>query len=76
VKNRYAYSIEDGLLCWFGYISYLIESVTRGEKSTNMRIAKVKQCFYDFYKYSHLDEIEKKKVDEYTWFMLVERSTG
>jgi hypothetical protein len=31
-----------------------------------MRMTKAKQCFYDFYGYSNLDEIDKKKkVDEY-----------
>jgi hypothetical protein len=37
------------------------------------RIAKARQYFYDFYGYSHLDEIgKKKKVDDYEGFMLVE----
>jgi hypothetical protein len=37
------------------------------------RIVKARQCFYDFYGYSQLDEIsKKKKVDEYAGFMLVE----
>jgi hypothetical protein len=37
------------------------------------RIAKAIQCFYDFYGYSHLDEInKKKKMVKYAGFMLVE----
>jgi hypothetical protein len=37
-----------------------------------MRMRKSKQYFYDFYQYSHLDEIDKKKnVDENAWFILV-----
>jgi hypothetical protein len=38
-----------------------------------MRLGKARQCFYDFYGYSHLDEIEKKKkVEEYAGFVMVE----
>jgi hypothetical protein len=41
--------------------------------SVHERIAKAKQCFYEIYGYSHLDEIEKKKkVDEYGGFVMVE----
>jgi hypothetical protein len=72
IKNKYAYAIDDSTLCWFGCISYLIEPPKKGE-SVNMRMTKARECFYDFYDYSHLDEIEKKKkVEEYTRFMMVE----
>jgi hypothetical protein len=72
VKSKYGYSIDDGGLCWFGCISYLIEPPKSGE-SVNMRMTKARQCFYDFYGYSDLDEIDKKKkVDEFAGFMFVE----
>jgi hypothetical protein len=32
-------------------------------------MTKGKECFYNFYGYSHLDEIDKKKVDEFAGFM-------
>jgi hypothetical protein len=72
VKNHYAYSIDDSALCWFGCISFLIDPPNLKE-SVHERIAKARQCFYDFNGYSKLDEIDKKKkVEEYTGFMLVE----
>jgi hypothetical protein len=43
------------------------------KESVQERITKVRHCFYDFYGYSNLEEInKKKKVDEYAGFMLVE----
>jgi hypothetical protein len=71
VKNKYAYSIDVSALCWIGCISYLIEP-PKLKESAHESIAKAKQCFYDFYGYSNLDEIDKKKVDEYAGFMMVE----
>jgi hypothetical protein len=42
-----------------------------------MRMTKVRQCFYDFYEYSNLDEIDKKKkVDEYGCLGWYRRLTG
>jgi hypothetical protein len=60
VKNPYTYSIDDSALCWFGCISFLIDS-PKLQESMHERIAKGRQCFYDFYGYSHLDEINKKR---------------
>jgi hypothetical protein len=58
IKNKYGYSIDDSALCWCECISFLVEPPKSGE-SVKMRMTKAKQCFYDFYGYSHLDEIEK-----------------
>jgi hypothetical protein len=60
VKNGYAYSIDDSALCWFGCISFLIDP-PKLKESVYERIAKARQCFYDFYGYSLLDEIGKKR---------------
>jgi hypothetical protein len=61
VKNKYAYSIEDSALCWFGCISYLLQPVPRGGESGYKTITKARQRFYDFYGFYHLNEIEKKR---------------
>jgi hypothetical protein len=72
MKNRYAYSIDESALCWYGCISFLIDP-PKLKECVHERITKARQCFYDFYGYSQLDEIsKKKKVDEYAGFMLVE----
>jgi hypothetical protein len=67
VKNWYAYSINDSVLCWLGCISFLIDP-PKLKEFVHERIAKARQCFYDFYGYSHLDEINKKKKMEYVRF--------
>jgi hypothetical protein len=60
VKNLYGYSTDDSALCWFGCISFLINP-PKLKESVHEKIAKARQCFHDFYCYSHLDEINKKE---------------
>jgi hypothetical protein len=60
VKNRHTYLIDDSVLCWFWCISFLIDS-PKLKESVHERVGKAIQCFYDFYGYSHLDEINKKR---------------
>jgi hypothetical protein len=41
VKNKYTYSIDDSILCWFGGISFLIDP-PKLKESVHARIAKAR----------------------------------
>jgi hypothetical protein len=49
-----------GCIC-LGVYHYLLQSAPRGGESVCMRMVKVRQYFYNFYEYSYLEEIVKKR---------------
>jgi hypothetical protein len=59
-KNEYGYSIDETPLCWFECITYFLQP-SSGKQSASIRIAKARQCFNDFYGYSNLEEINRKR---------------
>jgi hypothetical protein len=73
VNNRFACTVAEYPLCWFGCISYLTNQKNgRNGENERTRLSFAKECFFKFYGYQNLSEEEKEiKLSEYKGFVLV-----